>query len=306
MAGAVGQARSRRRTGRRGSTAPHCGSPWSAMPRLLMQIAGLNILTDPVWSRARLAAFLRRAEAGQRARHRLRRACRRSTSCCSATTTTTISTSPRWSACKQRTTRWSSRRSATTRIIRAAIPDVRISVHRLGRGVASAGRRRRPCRAGPSLVGARHARPPHGAVVRLRDRDAGRQYLFRRRYRLPRRHQLPAAGRESTAASGSPSCRSAPTSRAGSWKASTRTRTRRCEACCFATPPLPPAAIGARSSSPTSRSRSRAKGCSRRSTPTASPRERFRADAARRGLGRAGALVLLELICPIPRARLVI
>ena len=47
---------------------------------LLLQIAGLNILLDPVWSHARIAVSLGRAETGERSRHRLCRLCRRSMS----------------------------------------------------------------------------------------------------------------------------------------------------------------------------------------------------------------------------------
>ena len=72
-----------------------------------------------------------------------------------------------------------------------------------------------------SLVGARLERPPHGAVVRLRARDAGGQDLPHRRHRLRRRRHVPPGAREARRLPPRRSCRSAPTSRAGSCATST-------------------------------------------------------------------------------------
>ncbi len=92
---------------------------------------------------------------------------------------------------------------------------------RLGRVGRSRLRRHRPSRAGLSLVGARHERPPHGAVVRLRADDAG---MARSTMSATRDTATAASSPVSATASarrGSRSCRSAPTSRAGSCSPST-------------------------------------------------------------------------------------
>ncbi len=58
---------------------------------MLIQTAGLNILTDPVWS-DRVSPFSFAGPSGSTRRASPSRTCRRSTSCWSATITTTIST----------------------------------------------------------------------------------------------------------------------------------------------------------------------------------------------------------------------
>ena len=85
------------------------------------------------------------------------------------------------------TGRASSRRSATTRSSARSDPDDRGRDARLGRGGRSRQRRHGPSRAGLSLVGARHQRPPHGAVVRLCADDAGRARSTMSATRLRRR-----------------------------------------------------------------------------------------------------------------------
>ena len=161
-------------------------------------------------------------------------------------------------------------------IIRAGVPDMRIETRDWGESVEVGNGVDRPCRAGASLVGARRARPLDGAVVRLCRRGAGGQGLFRRRYRVSRRPRLPCDWPRGTAAFAWPSCRSAPTSRAGSWRRSTRIRKRRWKACNSAMRPSRPAAIGARSISPTSRSTSRARDLLAALDASGIARERFR------------------------------
>ncbi len=75
-------------------------------------------------------------------------------------------------------------------IIERAVPGMRLSAHDWGDKVDIGNS------AAVHVEPVHHwsARPPHGAVVRLRHRNRGRQTLFRRRYRLPRRRQLPADG----------------------------------------------------------------------------------------------------------------
>ena len=122
-------------------------------------------------------------------------------------------------------------------IIRAAVPGMRIAARDWGERVGSQGVDH-PCRAGASLVGARRARPLAwrcGAASSSRRR---RQGLFRRRHRLPCRRATTAQWPKSMAAFAWPSCRSAPTSRAGSWRRSTRIRRRRSRACSSATRPI--------------------------------------------------------------------
>ena len=250
-----------------------CGSPWSATRRCCIQAVGPQHPDRPGLVGARLAVFLSSGRGGSTRRASPSRTCRRSTWCWSATTTTTISTSPpseRLNAGARPADRHAARQRHDHR--RRAVPDATISAHDWGdRRGPSTDERHGPCRAGASLVGARHARPPHGAVGRLRDRDAGRQDLFRRRHRLSRRHATIARWPKSMAASASPCCRSAPTSRAGSWRRSTRTRRRRCEGMllrqCRLRGRLP---LGHVPADRRSRSRNRATGCSRLSTPRAS------------------------------------
>ena len=119
--------------------------------------AGLNILTDPVWSERVSPLLLRRAEARQSRRASPSTICRRSTSCWSATTTTTISISPRWSA--STSARPAGRHAARQRHDhpprRARMRKIRVIDWGERRDVG--GRRRRPCRAG-AITGRRAAR----------------------------------------------------------------------------------------------------------------------------------------------------
>ena len=86
----------------------------------------------------------------------------------------------------------------------------------LGRIARTGGRRGGPSGADAALVGARPVRPQQGAVGRVRDRDAGRQRLFRGAIRATATGGCSDAPANVSAASGSPCCRSARTSRAGS------------------------------------------------------------------------------------------
>ena len=72
-----------------------------------------------------------------------------------------------------------------------------------------------------TLVGAQPVRPQHVAMGLVRDRNAGRAHLFRRRLRPMVTAGISAKHASATGRSGSPSCRSGPTSRAGSCATST-------------------------------------------------------------------------------------
>ena len=106
-------------------------------------------------------------------------------------------------------------------IIRAEHPDIAVETRDwggsvdLGRGVTA------HLRARLSLVGAGHQRPAHGAVVRLCAHHAGGHDLPRRRYRLRRRQDFSCHARALRHSRASRICPSAPMSRAGSWSRST-------------------------------------------------------------------------------------
>ncbi|MCW1404373.1 hypothetical protein OKA06_19535 [Novosphingobium sp. MW5] len=81
---------------------------------LLIQTAGLNLLTDPDLVTARLTGPTGRSAPRSSTPESALTICRASMRCCSATTTTTTSTSPPSNASRPRMTRWSSRLLATT------------------------------------------------------------------------------------------------------------------------------------------------------------------------------------------------
>ena len=87
--------------------------------------------------------------------------------------------------------------------------------------VGDRSRRRGDARADAALVGAQSVRPQHVAVGFVRDRDAGRAHLFRRRLRPMATAGISASVQKRTDRSSSRSCRSAPMSRAGSCAIST-------------------------------------------------------------------------------------
>ena len=205
---------------RRASKARPARMSYVGHASFLIQTAGLNILLDPVWSKRASPFRFVGTEARQRSGHRL---CRSAADRCRAGVARPLRSSrsrdavaacgraspARHHAARQRHHHAQSRsgdrgRRPTTGTIAS------ISARRGGDAGADA-----------ALVGAQPVRPQHVAVGVVRDRDAGRADLFRRRFRLRRRRAISATRASATDRSGSPSCRSAPTSRAGSCATST-------------------------------------------------------------------------------------
>ena len=182
---------------------------------LLIQIAGLNILTDPVWSQ-RASPF---ALAGPKRVNPPGIAfddLPPIDACWSATTTMITSTSDARAA-------EAARRAALVvplgndAVIRGTTMPHRAGTARLGRSASGSARTSAStsCRRNHwSARGAGDRRMAlwSGFVID----DAGRRALLRRRHRLRRRRDLPRGARRASARRGSRSCRSAPTSRAGS------------------------------------------------------------------------------------------